>query len=655
MTAMDPTRQAWFDRARAHPVEGILQKRGFKLPSGTKNERKGPCPRCGGDDRFGLSISKQTFTCHQCGLKGAGGIDIIVEIGEAKTPWEAAEILEGPPPKPNGHDTGTTKSRHIATWIYRDADGKPFLKVDRYDKPDGGKSYPQARWEDGKWVSGKPAGVKIPYRLPELLDSDRTEPIWITEGEKCADAVAGLGLTATSASEGAGKWTTDLNEWFRDRTAYILPDNDEPGTKHAEQIAHSLGGIAREIRIVSLSGLAIGDDVYDWIWRGGTREQLDELGDAAPKWQEGGIHQNPDGTMGEKPEKGDTDVVFKLVSFDDLIAPSADEYNVKGLFPRRGLVLVWGPPKCGKSFWVFDVTMHVALGREYRGRKVKQGEAVYLALEGQAGFPKRRDAFRKSFLQPDQKVPLFKLCGATLDLIKDHKKLIADIKEQSAKPAIVVVDTLNRSLVGSESSDEDMAAYLQAANAIEAAFACLVVVIHHCGVNESRPRGHTSMTGAADVQISVKKDDAGNVLATVDLAKDMPEGATFASRLQVVELGTDRDGDEITSCVCKLVPDSPDTPKAQGKAQAKLNANQQRFVDILRIAIIEAPADHKDTTTVPNGARAVTRDMLKKYCVARGWLEEGESNKARATLSNMINALAGKRVIGTTDVHVWIA
>src|SRR5215470_9164475 len=39
MTSMDPNRQAWFDRARAHPVEGILEKRGFRLPSGSKGER----------------------------------------------------------------------------------------------------------------------------------------------------------------------------------------------------------------------------------------------------------------------------------------------------------------------------------------------------------------------------------------------------------------------------------------------------------------------------------------------------------------------------------------------------------------------------------------------------------------------------------------
>jgi hypothetical protein len=297
---MDPTRQAWFDRARAHPVEGILAKRGFKLPLGSKNERKGPCPRCGGDDRFGLSISKQTFTCHQCGLKGAGGIDIIVGIGEAQTPSEAAQILEGPPPKPNGHDTSTGKWVHEGEWFYEDADGSPYLKVVRYRKPDGEKVYPQYHIiKDGQWAKGKPAGAKVPYRLPELLDADRTEPVFIVEGEKCADRLAKEGVAVTSASEGAGKWTSDLNEHFRDRIVWILPDADEPGRKHARRVAANLHGIAREVRIVEISGLNEGHDVFDFLEGGGTGNDLRDLGERVPLWQPPpngeGISQGPDG------------------------------------------------------------------------------------------------------------------------------------------------------------------------------------------------------------------------------------------------------------------------------------------------------------------------------------------------------------------------
>jgi len=137
---------------------------------------------------------------------------------------------------------------------------------------------------------------------------------------------------------------------------------------------------------------------------------------------------------------------------------------------------------------------------------------------------------------------------------------------------------------------------------------------------------------------------------TVVLAKDMAEGATLQSRLKVVDLGLDQDGDPITSCAC--VP-APDNAGAQAKAQAKTTPEQRRFLDILDIAITDAPAGHKDTTKVPADVQATTREMLKKYCVSEGWMDEAESNKARAKVSGMINTLAGKRLIGATDRYVW--
>jgi RecA-family ATPase len=66
---------------------------------------------------------------------------------------------------------------------------------------------------------------------------------------------------------------------------------------------------------------------------------------------------------------GQTGPRFKLRRFDELKIGTERTYLVKGLIPRTGLVVVWGPPKCGKSFWTFDLVLHVALGREYRGRR----------------------------------------------------------------------------------------------------------------------------------------------------------------------------------------------------------------------------------------------------------------------------------------------
>ena len=75
-------------------------------------------------------------------------------------------------------------------------------------------------------------------------------------------------------------------------------------------------------------------------------------------------------------------------------------YLVKGIIPRAGLVVVWGPPKCGKSFWTFDLVMHVALAWDYRGRRVQHGAVVYLALEGGKGFEARVEAFRRNGTLP---------------------------------------------------------------------------------------------------------------------------------------------------------------------------------------------------------------------------------------------------------------
>jgi RecA-family ATPase len=190
---------------------------------------------------------------------------------------------------------------------------------------------------------------------------------------------------------------------------------------------------------------------------------------------------------------------FRLISFDAIRLDTTPAYLVKGLIPRVGLTIVWGPPKCGKSFSVFDLAMHVALGWEYRGRRVRQGAVVYCVLEGAEGFRARVEAFRQARLPENTTDVPFHLIASPMALVADHAALIAAIRLElgTVSPAAIVIDTLNRSLAGSESDDRDMAAYVQAADAIRNAFTCAVIVVHHCGIDASRPCGHTSVTGAA--------------------------------------------------------------------------------------------------------------------------------------------------------------
>ena len=212
---------------------------------------------------------------------------------------------------------------------------------------------------------------------------------------------------------------------------------------------------------------------------------------------------------------------FQLTRFRDIAITEGIAFLVKDLIPTPGLVVVWGPPKCGKSFWMFDLSMHIALGREYRGKRVQKGSVVYLALEGGKGFTHRVEAFRHRHSVTD--APFYLITDRT-DLVNEHTQLIVEITIQSGgAPALVVIDTLNRSLFGSENSDQDMAAYIRAADVIREAFSCTVAIIHHCGVAGDRPRGHTSLTGAVDAQLAVKRDE-GHHYGQGRMAQGWPRG-----------------------------------------------------------------------------------------------------------------------------------
>ena len=240
-------------------------------------------------------------------------------------------------------------------------------------------------------------------------------------------------------------------------------------------------------------------------------------------------------------------VAFPLQAFENIgLDVECRNYLVKGLIASTGLAVIWGPPKCGKSFWAADLGLHIALGWDYRGRRVQQASVVYVALEGRHGFPARIEAFRRHH---GVETAPFYLLTASLDLVAKSTQLIAAVKAQLGAnlPGVLFLDTLNRSLVGSESKDEDMARFLAAAERVAQELNCAVVIVHHCGIDATRPRGHTSLSAAVESQLAVKKGSLGEVIVTLELAKDFAEGTQIVSRLEPIEVGTDPDGDKITS------------------------------------------------------------------------------------------------------------
>ena len=116
------------------------------------------------------------------------------------------------------------------------------------------------------------------------------------EGEKDVDNLARLGFAATCCPMGAGKWKPEYNDYFRDKDAVIIPDNDEPGKKHSRDVANNLNGIDRKVKILVLEGLAEKEDITNWIesryeegkgkGKESVRGELIELIEKTPVWKE---------------------------------------------------------------------------------------------------------------------------------------------------------------------------------------------------------------------------------------------------------------------------------------------------------------------------------------------------------------------------------
>jgi CHC2 zinc finger len=100
---IDPAFETWFAQARAVPLAQLIQQRNIKLKR-QGVELIGPCPKCGGEDRFGVNLREQLYNCRKCGAKGHGGIDFVAWL-DGIEPIPAAEYLNGePPPKANSKD-----------------------------------------------------------------------------------------------------------------------------------------------------------------------------------------------------------------------------------------------------------------------------------------------------------------------------------------------------------------------------------------------------------------------------------------------------------------------------------------------------------------------------------------------------------------------
>ena len=340
--------------------------------------------------------------------------------------------------------------------------------------------------------------------------------------------------------------------------------------------------------------------------------------------------------------------------FDDIKATSKEWLTQD--FLGVGEISCWyGSPGEGKSVLAEDHALHVAAGMRWLDRKVKQGGVLYIALERAQLVKRRAVAFR---LKYEVKGLPFAILSGVFDF-RDQRtagiilETIAELERVTGrKVVLVVIDTVSRALCGGdENSPKDMGALVGNLGRIQETTGVHIALLHHVPHEADRMRGHGSLLGAVDTTVHIVKGVATRS-GTVVKDNDGADGERVDFELESIEISRDPDtGQETTAPVVLRATQAAVAPEASSKR--KLNDNQERFVQLLQVAIREKPAEAKEMPKPAGLNPGTTRTALKKYLLDAGWLAE-DNNVARAKLSKALDALAVKRTLGFDAKVVWL-
>jgi hypothetical protein len=180
-------------------------------------------------------------------------------------------------PEPDGDqadDDWTPRGPAIATYRYVDEAGRLLFAVCRT----ADKQFPQwrpdptattgRRWSLKDKATGKPVVRLVLYRFPKVLQAAAAgQVVYVVEGEKDVHAIEAAGGVATCNPGGAGrgKWRAAYSAALTGAQVVVVADRDQPGERHARQVAKSLARHAAGVRLVAP---ASGKDAADHLAAG---------------------------------------------------------------------------------------------------------------------------------------------------------------------------------------------------------------------------------------------------------------------------------------------------------------------------------------------------------------------------------------------------
>ena len=295
---------------------------------------------------------------------------------------------------------------------------------------------------------------------------------------------------------------------------------------------------------------------------------------------------------------------YKLLSSEALYNAAPMKWIVRGVLPEMGLSALYGASGSGKSFLALDMGCAIANGdTEWFGRRVNKAPVTYVCLEGEAGLGKRVKAWS---LYYKKSVPdTLQFITQPFDLLSnDVAELGKSIIAGGGANGLVMLDTLNRASEGAdENSSVDMGRLIAASKRLQSLTGGLVLLVHHTGKDITKGlRGHSSLYAALDGAIEVIKTDSRREWS-IAKSKDDVSGEAHPFNLEIVNIGLDDEGDEITSCVA--IPNHSFDGELRRTLPPK-SGNQKIIWEALQDAFKKSPKTGQ--ANAPEGRPCLTLD-----------------------------------------------
>lgn len=470
------------------PITRLLSKLKNVKPSG-RNHWMAQCPTHD-DKQQSLSIDivsegKVVMHCHaKCDTRA-----ILAAIGLSMSDLFVGGSKPALRVEPGTKAQGVeTRARMVKSYDYTDANGTLLFQVCRFEP----KTFRQRRPDptkagDYQWGMGDVTPVL--YRLPEIIEGVATgKQVFIVEGEKDVDALAQYRVLATTSPMGAGKWRESYSDALARAEVVILPDNDDTGRQHAEQVAASLFAKNARVRIVALPNLPPKGDVSDWLAAGGDFDDLNDLIEQTPFW-------HPD------PSKKTRWRLSELWKNDSIMRPPPPVVPYLAWSSR--CTLLAAREKSGKSTLTGYIAACVSRGSDFLGEPCEKGKVLIVGLEEFIGDTARR--LQQFNADGDMIEIVTFFTGNPADRAAELRAHVEDVG-----PSLVIIDSLiaySEGMLTDANNATQTQLIVKGITAIAHDTGAALILIHHARKSDGKYRDSSAIGGAVDIIAEVFPPD----------------------------------------------------------------------------------------------------------------------------------------------------